>query len=201
MNMQKIIKEIETLVENACKKDSNVFGYWIWSHHIVFVVKYAKLLAKKVNADTEVVEIAALLHDYAAISNKEYQKDHHIHGTMLAEKILKNFNYSQEKIEKVKRCIFSHRESFFVKKLTIEEECVASADAMAHIDQALSLFLGGCKAKGLGIDEGILWLKEKLEKSWNKLCPQAKEIMKGKYLSVKNLLELYCDTAKVGKNA
>lgn len=58
----KAIEDIRKLVEAECKKDSNIFGYEIWRYHILPVVKYAKILARKLNADEETVEIAALLH-------------------------------------------------------------------------------------------------------------------------------------------
>lgn len=75
-----MIGEIERIVEDACKSDSNAFGYGIWSHHIVYVVKYAKQLAEKLSADSEIVEIAALLHDYAGIKDSTMAEEHHIHG-------------------------------------------------------------------------------------------------------------------------
>jgi len=53
-------------------------------------VKWAKTLARKLNADEEIVEIAALLHDYASIVNINNYSDHHIRGAELAEEILKN---------------------------------------------------------------------------------------------------------------
>ena len=58
-----IIKVIEKEVEEKCKSENNIFGYGIWTHHILSVVKYSKMLAEKIGADVEVVEIAALLHD------------------------------------------------------------------------------------------------------------------------------------------
>lgn len=58
------------------KRKTNYFGYGAWTHHILHVVKYAKLMAKKLNADTEVVEIASLLHDYASIINYDFYEDH-----------------------------------------------------------------------------------------------------------------------------
>ncbi len=88
-NFEDIISKISNLVETACKAKTNIFGYGIWSHHIVLVVKFSKILAEKLNADLQVVEIAALLHDYASIKNKDYYKDHHIHGAKEAETILK----------------------------------------------------------------------------------------------------------------
>ena len=92
-----IIKEIEKTVEEACKKESNYFGYRAWTYHIFSAAKFAKILAEKLDADKEIVEIAALLHDYASVLNKELYQEHHIHGARLAEEILQKYNYPQEK--------------------------------------------------------------------------------------------------------
>ena len=43
------------------------------------------------------------------------------------------------KIEKVKHCIHAHRGSKPIKRETVETDCVASADAMAHLDNIPSL--------------------------------------------------------------
>lgn len=87
MRNEEIINEIRKIVENACKKETNYFGYGIWTHHITSVVKWAKTLARKSNADEEIVEIAALLHDYASIVNINNYSGHHTCGAELAEEI------------------------------------------------------------------------------------------------------------------
>ena len=97
---EQMIKKIERIVEDACKSDSNAFGYGIWSHHIVYVVKCAKQLAEKLSADSEIVEIAALLHDYAGIKDCTLAEEHHIYGAVEAERILIEFNYPKDRIEK-----------------------------------------------------------------------------------------------------
>jgi hypothetical protein len=42
------IKKIEALVENTCKQETNYFGYDVWKYHILLVVKYSKLMARKI---------------------------------------------------------------------------------------------------------------------------------------------------------
>ncbi len=64
-----MIKKIGDIVREACAKETNIFGYGIWTHHITQVVENGKQLARLFNADAEVVEIAALLHDYASVSS------------------------------------------------------------------------------------------------------------------------------------
>ena len=188
MEKQNIVKHVTTIVEQACKKETNVAGYEAWTHHIVYVVKFAKQLAEKLGADSEVVELAALLHDYAGITNYDLQEEHHIHGARLAEEILKQVDYPQEKIELVKKCIYNHRGSVVLEKTTPEENCVASGDAMAHIDQALHVLVWACKTKKLGIEGGKAWFAPKLERSWNKLCPEGKEMVREKYECMKKLM-------------
>jgi len=183
-----MIKEIEKIVENACKQKTNYFSYRIWPHHIIYVVRYAKLMAKKLGANEEIVEVAALLHDYAGIKDYKLYEDHHLHGAKLAEQILKKFDYPQNKIEQVKHCILCHRGSKPGEKLTKEALCVADADSMAHFDATSSLFWLAFSRHKMNVDEANNWLRQKLERSWNKLSPQAKEIVKDKYEASKLLL-------------
>ncbi len=59
---------------------------------------------------------------------------------------------------------------------------------MAHIDQIPSLLYLAFVQHKMSIDEGIAWVTEKLERSWKKLCPFAKEIIEEKYVAAKTLL-------------
>jgi len=185
---QEIINEVRKIVEEQCKSKENIYGYGAWKHHINIVVKYSKILAKKMGGDIEIVELAALLHDYASVKDYDLYKDHHIHSSNLANKILSELEYPSEKIEQVKKCIYSHRASMNIRRNTIEEICVSSADAMAHIDQIPSLLHLAYVSKGMDIDEGAKWVCEKIERSWEKLCDEAKEIIKDKYCSSKIIL-------------
>jgi uncharacterized protein len=183
-----MIEEIERIVEDACKSDSNLYGYGIWSHHIVYVVKYAKLLAGKLNADMEIVEIAALLHDYAGIKDSSMTKEHHVHGAAEAERILNEYGYPKDRIQKVKDCILTHRGSVPMERLTPEAECIASADAMTHVFQVPSLLHLAYVNHGLGIDEGKEWVLNKIERSMKKLCPEARDMIYEQYKKVKDVL-------------
>jgi uncharacterized protein len=182
-----MIHDIERMVEQVCKQETNIFGFTIWTHHITHVVKNAKRLAKLLGADLEIVEIAALLHDFASVKDKNLYKDHHINSAIEAEKILKRFDYPAEKIEAVKHCIETHRGSVQEQWRSIEAQCVASADAMAHIQNVPALLYSAFN-RGKDIDEGVDWLRKKLERSWNKMIPQAQEIVKEKYEAALRIL-------------
>lgn len=188
--MANLTEEIKNLVKEACASNTNTFGYGDWQYHILSVAANAKILAAKLNADTEIVEIAALLHDYAGILNIELYPEHHIHGAKLAEEILQKYNYPKEKKENVKHCILAHRGSKNIPQETLEAKIIACADAMAHFDNIPSLMYLAFSEYKMDIEEGTKFVLEKLERSWQKLMiPGAREMLKEKYEAAKKILK------------
>lgn len=159
-----IINYLEKEIYNRASQYSNKFGIGVY-YHIESVVKNAKILAQKFGADEEVVIIAAWLHDIASITDYSLYEMHHIHGASIAEDILKQFDYEQEKINKVKECILNHRGSVSNDKLTIEEKCVADADAISHFDSIPSLLYLAYVNKHMNIKDGRNFVIEKLKRS------------------------------------
>jgi uncharacterized protein len=183
-----IIKRIEQLVEEACRSDSNVFGYGIWTHHIKSVAEKAKELAIKFNADPEIVEIAALLHDYSGIKDYSLHKEHHSQSAIMAGEILQELNYPKQKIKTVQHCIENHRGSIPGRRNTPEAECLVNADAIAHIENIPSLLYLTFVQFKMNIDEGSVWVRQKIERSYKKLNPILQEEIQNKYEAALNLL-------------
>ncbi len=164
----------------------------MWKYHILLVVKYSKLLARKLGANEELAEIGALLHDIGRIRVGE--ENHEITGPLEAEKILKGLNFSQTIIDEIKHCIESHRSSKDTKPRTIIAKIIANADAMAHFDIIPVLLQIGLERAG-NIETATVWLMEKLERDWNKklTIPEAKKLVQKKYQAAKLLLNSYQD--------
>ena len=190
MNSEGVIAEVKKIVEKVCTDENNVFGYGIWTHHITQVVRIGKELAKIFKADPEIVELSALLHDYAGIKDHSLHKDHHIHSMTEADRILKNLNYPHEKIEAVKYCIANHRGSVPGKRNTPEAECLANADAFAHIENISSLYYLAYSKFNMQIDEGADWIRKKLQRTWKKISPEIKYLVEEKYNSAMTLLKI-----------
>ena len=72
-------------VYKICEKKYTRVDY---KYHVLLVVKYAKLLAKKYKVDQELAELAALLHDIGRLEMKD-DPEHHTIGVPRAERILK----------------------------------------------------------------------------------------------------------------
>lgn len=102
--------------------------------------------------------------------------------------MLRDNNYPKDKIELVKRCILNHRGSKIVKKGTIEEICVADADALAHFNNVPTLFSLAYNKNKLSIEDGKIFVKEKLARSYNKLSNQTKKDYEEKYKSILGII-------------
>ena len=182
-----LIEGISSLVEQACAADTNRFGYGIWQHHIEPMVPIAQDLARQLGADQEIVTLAVLLHDYAGIADESAIKDHHIHGAAEADRILGERGYEPERTRMVKACILSHRGSVSGARETKEQQCVADADAIAHMEELPSLYFVAFANLGMGIDEGTRWVREKLERDWAKLSDTGRERARRIYETVRDL--------------
>lgn len=189
MKSKNVVDEVGKIVEKACAESNNVFGYGIWTHHITQVVGIGKELAKKFNADPEIVELSSLLHDYSGIKDYSLHKDHHIHSVTEAERILKDLDYPSEKIEAVKHSIANHRGSIPGERGTPEAECLANADAIAHIENISSLYYLVYKKFNMQIDEGKEWIRKKLERTWKKVSPELIYLVEEKYKSAMAILD------------
>ncbi len=176
-----LINKLSIYAENACKSPLNPFGYGIWSHHIKPMVQIGKELASEYHADEEIVVIAVLLHDLSAIKDGAKKKEHHVFGAQEAQAYLLNENYPPEKTELVMKCILNHRGSVNNPKGTAEEICVADADAVAHIQEIGSLFYVAYKEMNMSIDDGIEWIKSKIQRDWNKMSEKGRRKFKKKY--------------------
>ncbi len=179
--MQEIINEIYEEVKRRCSLPSNFYGVGAWDHHIEIVYQIAKNNAKLYGANQDIVSLAALLHDIASVTNKDYTEEHHLIGAEIAEELLQKYNLTQEQITLIKKCILNHRGSRLMTKNSPEEICLADADAMAHFYSIPSLLEMVYVEKKLSIDDGAEFVLNKLKRSYNKLSPQGKKIVSSRY--------------------
>ena len=182
-----IIDYLQKEVYRRCKQPTNKFGMGCY-YHIEAVAKNAEILAGKYGADKEVVIIAAWLHDIASITDYAMYEEHHKYGVDIAKEILNELNYDKEKIALVQKCILNHRGSVKLERNSIEELCVADAYAISHFDSVPGLLYLAYVKKGMDIEHGASFVKEKFERSYNKLSDQSKEIYKDKYEHVMAVL-------------
>ena len=178
-----MIEKIKNMILKLCEDTD-----WDWKSHIESVVKYSKILANQLGADEEICEVSAWLHDLIKI--RDNQKDqHHVKGAEEAAKILKKFKYPEDKTQKIKHCILTHSSDKAYLPESVEAKIVASADALSHFDNLLSLAYFAFIVKKKSVAEFREYALHRYAKSWNKLCiPEAKELAKPKYDAIKLIL-------------
>lgn len=118
--------------------------------HVMRVYRLSLLLAKnEKNVDLDVLIPAALLHDIARVKESNDSTgatDHAIIGSEVAEEILRDLGYEEDKIEEIKHCIATHRFRSGNAPKTIEAKILFDADkldAIGAIGIARSFMLAG----------------------------------------------------------
>ncbi len=182
-----ILEGLQREVYGRCLKETNKFGMGCYDH-IAAVVENAEILAEKHGADKEIVMIAAWLHDIASVTDDSLYEQHHVHGAEMAGDILREYGYEDEKIALVQACIRKHRGSVRLERDSIEELCMADADAISHFDNVPGLLYLAYVEKGMGIEEGREFVKSKLARSFRKLSAASAEYYQEKYDKVMEVL-------------
>ena len=188
--MSEVTEKIKEELLKRCNIYKEKYGYDFWNDHIKYVVKNSVELAKKYGADVEIVELGALLHDIAMPSEIESREEHNIYGTQIADELLSKLNYPVDRKERVKECVLRHRGSKDLPRNTIEEQCVADADVIAHFDCIPSIFYlaFGKNDMDMSIKDGTEFVKKKLERDFSKLSDRTRVELKTRYDTIMKVL-------------
>jgi uncharacterized protein len=181
MNQNNIIEEIRKFVEEECKKPESNYST-AYDFHFVSMVKTAKELAENFNANMEIVELSAWLHDIGSIIYG--RENHHITGAEIAEKKLRELNYPEKKIKKVKFCILNHRGSKEKENQRnfLEAQIIADADAIDAFNNFSKQFLITLVHEKLHLEEAKSSIRKKIKNKYNQLSlKESKKLIKPKY--------------------
>ena len=184
--MSSIVEKIkEEVIRRSNKFQENTKGtkdeYNLYFEHIKYVYKYACMIAKDKNVDIESIKLSALLHDISMTDIILDRDKHNEYSSVIAEKLLRENNYPEEKIILVKKCILNHSNKRKNYRTTKEEQILVDADAMAHFDCLLSLYSLGVNVIGLDEISAIQLVKDKITKDYNEISEETKNYVKDKY--------------------
>ena len=183
-----IIEKVRKFVEDECRKPTSKYGIEPYEFHFVPTFKYAKILARELQADEEIAEIATWLHDIGSIMIG--RTDHHITGAKIAEEKLREFGYPEEKIQLVKNCILHHRGSQKMELETAEEQSLAEADVMSSVSDITGLFQAAFVYEKMTREDAKESILQKLENKWNQLkSEKSKEIIRPRYDAIRILFD------------
>jgi uncharacterized protein len=131
--MEDKYRQLKTIVEKEMEGASPAHDI----NHVMRVYDLCLKLAKhEPNVDLDVLRTSALLHDIARAREDEeghshlLNADHAALGAEMSDKILRELNYPQEKIEHIKHCIAAHRFRGGNPPKTIEAKILSDADKL-----------------------------------------------------------------------
>jgi uncharacterized protein len=179
-----IIDKVKGLVEKECKSRSHFTEFF--TCHILPVVKFSEILAKKIGADEEIVIISAFLHDIAIIRG-EGRKNHAHLGSEDADLILRGLDYPKEKIKLICKCIMAHSSG---DNSLLEAKCLYWADMMAEITELPYLFAISFVRSNNNYEEAMEKVKEKVTENWSALPDIVKELISPEYQAITKFLKM-----------
>ena len=160
--------------------------YNIYREHIQYVYKYVCLLSKDKDVDHEVLELSALLHDVAMTDKSLDRSKHNEYGSEIAEKLLRENDYPEEKVQFVKKCILNHSSKRAEYRTTEEEKILVDADGLSHFDSISNLYNLAHNVMDLNDEDTIKFIQDKLTRDYNEISDELKYLVKDKYDKVIN---------------
>lgn len=155
--------------------------YNIYREHIQYVYKYVVLLSKGKNVDKEVLELSALLHDISMTDITLDRSRHNEFGADIAEQLLRENDYPEDKVQLVKKCILNHSKRRSDYRTTEEERILVDADGLSHFDAINKLYSLPSMVMGLSEEDSVYFVQDKLTGDYNELSAELKNLVKDKY--------------------
>jgi HD superfamily phosphodiesterase len=173
--------DIRELVEHACAQEKCVFGAAFFDEHVAVVAECATALATPLGADREAVELAAYLHDIAAVCDASTLPRHAAMSAELAGPLLEEQGCARERAELVGLAIALHSEPIAVGSAAPEAVALASADAASRILRPAYWLWFAFSVRKLGFAEGREWLRGLVERQWAAMVEPARDLVGAQY--------------------
>jgi uncharacterized protein len=183
-----ITEVVKPYALDQCKSNKNAFGPAFFDQHLLVVREYGLKLAPVLGADAEIVELAAYLHDLAAVGDITVIPKHHLLGADLARNLLAQQNYSSDRIERVARCIVAHTSPVRMDAGAPEEVCVSNADAISQIVRPVYWLNYVFGVRRFDFEAGRGWYRQRLDSNWSQLIPQARDLIEPEYRFARDLM-------------
>ena len=187
--MSQIVEKMrQEIMDRSARFEEQTKGtkdeYNIYREHIQYVYKYVVMLSKDENVDREVLELAALLHDISMTDMALDRSRHNEYGAEIAEQLLRENKFPEDKTQLVKRCILNHSKRRQQYRSTEEEQILVDADGLSHFDVVKTLYSLPSKVMGLSEEDSVRFVQDKLTGDYNELSDNLKYLVKDKYDSI-----------------
>jgi uncharacterized protein len=185
-----LLDEIKNYVYQETQQNSNALGPSFYQEHLDVVSTYGKQLAEQLNANMEIVELSAYLHDISAVQDFSTLPNHAAASAEIGKDFLKQHGYPADLVIQVQQAILAHSTPLPIGEGRPEAVCLSNADAMSQITNPVYWLYFAFSIRRLDFEQGRAWLMERVETNWGKLIQPAKELIETKYNEAVRWLKL-----------
>lgn len=184
--MSQIVEKMrQEIMDRSARFEEHTKGtkdeYNIYREHVQYVYKYVVMLSEGKNVDREVLELAALLHDISMTDWTLDRSRHNEFGAEIAEQLLRENDYPEDKTQLVKKCILNHSKRRQEYRTTEEEQILVDADGLSHFDVIGKMYSLPSMVMGLNEAESVRFVQKKLTGDYEELSDDLKCLVKEKY--------------------
>lgn len=184
--MSQIVEKMrQEIMDRSARFEEHTKGtkdeYNIYREHVQYVYKYVVMLSEGKNVDGEVLELAALLHDISMTDWTLDRSRHNEFGAEIAEQLLRENDYPEDKTQLVKKCILNHSKRRQEYRTTEEEQILVDADGLSHFDVIGKMYSLPSMVMGLNEAESVRFVQKKLTGDYEELSDDLKCLVKEKY--------------------
>lgn len=182
MNQENKITQLKSSVVEAAAKTEFVHHKWFVKWHLEIVEKIAlELLEYYPNADKDVVEVMAWMHDYGKIL--DFDNQYQVTLTKGRE-LLKSLGFAEDFVNTVIENIelLDKKMDVDLRDAHIEVQIVSSADGCSHmVGPFMSVWW--LENANKSFEELMIDNKKKLDKDWNRkiVLPEARKAFEDRY--------------------
>ena len=109
---------------------------------------------------------------------------HNEDGAAIAEQLLRENNYPEDKMQFVKKCILNHSSKRVEYRTTQEEKILVDADGLSHFDSINNLYNLAHNVMELNDDDTLKFIQDKLTRDYNEISDELKYLIDDKYNNV-----------------
>jgi putative nucleotidyltransferase with HDIG domain len=142
---------------------------WIYANHVLIVANYAKQLAEQKDANVELAQAAALLHDIADVRMSRFNEHHEQASLDLARQVMEEAGYSQKDIATVVDDAVKFHSCYDGRWPKTKEGLVlAAADALAHFKTDFYVHALWLKnSSEMPLEDFKTWVLKKIDRDLN----------------------------------
>jgi putative nucleotidyltransferase with HDIG domain len=176
-----LIDPVREFARTAYRDHPGAYGSTFFDHHVATVVRCSRRLACQLEADPELAEAAAYLHDISVAFRPDDIQDHARLSAQLAQRELMKWGWDADAAGRVAEAIAVHSNPLPLGAASPEAVCLSNADCAARILEPAYWLYYAYVVRGMPFDDGRRWLNSLIHRQWEILIEPARNLARESY--------------------